>query len=438
MTRTTRFALVAGGGTAGHVAPALAVARVLQARRGERAVEIVGARHGLEATLLADCDVPTTLLGGRGIIRRLDPASLAINLRAMAGLAEAFAVAAFLVARRKPAVVISVGGYASVPTALAAAAMGIPVVVCNVDAVPGLANRLIGRVARACAVAYPMTNLPRAVVTGAPVAADIAALAGTGRGGPDPEARRILGIPGDRRVVLVVGGSLGARRLNGATLELAHAWSDRSDVAIYHVVGRRDEVWARSEARNLPSGDGDGVVLDEDGDGAVDGGGDDGYGGDGGGGGHDGRGGGGGGTRGRAGSTSGGLWYRQVAYENRMPLVYRAADVLVGRAGAMTVAELSVIGLPAVLVPLPGAPGDHQQANAAMLAGVGAAEVVADEQCDGATLATVLDPLLADPARRQAMADAGSRLGRADAADHMAAVAESRARPGWGIERGDR
>lgn len=425
MTRTTRFALVAGGGTAGHVAPALAVARVLQARHGERAVEIVGARHGLEATLLADCDVPTTLLGGRGIIRRLDPASMATNLRSMAGLVGAFAVAAFLVARRKPAVVISVGGYASVPTALAAAAMGVPVVVCNVDAVPGLANRLIGRIARACAVAYPMTDLPRAVVTGAPVAAEIAGLAGTGRSGPDPEARRSLGIPEDRRVVVVVGGSLGARRLNGATLELARAWSNRGDVAIYHVVGRRDEVWARSEARNLPSGDGDGGVRDGDDTGGDDTGGGGGVGGGGGGG-------------GRAGSASGGLWYRQVAYENRMPLVYQAADVLVGRAGAMTVAELSVIGLPAILVPLPGAPGDHQQANAAMLAGVGAAEVVADERCDGATLAAVLDPLLADPARRRTMADAGSRLGRADAADHMATVAESRARPGWDNERGAR
>lgn len=387
MARSTRFALIAGGGTAGHVTPALAVARVLQARRGAASVEIVGARRGLEASLLDRCDVPVTLLGGAGIVRRADRASLVANARAVAGLIGATGKAVALVAHRRPAVVVSVGGYACLPAAVAATILGVPVVVCNVDAVPGLANRLVGTVARASAVAYRGTPLPRAVVTGAPVAQEIADVAGAGVGGPSSQARDRLGVPPDRSMVVVVGGSLGAQRLNQAALELAGLWSDRSDIALYHVVGRRDARWAQDAAVGLvpPAG--------------------------------------------------GSLWYRQVVYEEQMAVVYQAADVLVGRAGAMTVAELAVVGLPAVLVPLPGSPGDHQRANATMLADAGAAVVLHDEQCTGAALAAILDPLLADPGRRRTMAAAGARLGHADAAEHMASVAEAHARAGWATKR---
>ena len=115
-----------------------------------------------------------------------------------------------------------------------------------------------------------------------------------------------------------VGGSLGARRLNEAVLGLARIWAERPDVAVYHVVGNRDAKWA-ADRENAASG------------------------------------------RDRV------LWYHQVGYEEQMPFFYQAADVVVCRAGANTVAELAVVGVPSVLVPLPGAPGDHQAANAAML-----------------------------------------------------------------------
>jgi len=385
-----RFALVAGGGTAGHVVPALAVARALQARRGPSSVELVGSRRGMEATLVDGEEFPVTLLGGRGMQRRADMAALAANARAFGELLGALAQALVLVARRRPAVVVSVGGYASIPAAVAAIVLGTPVVVCNVDAVPGLANRLIGRVARASAVAYPGTRLPRAVVTGAPVPVAIAALAGTNPESRRLEARQVLAIPEGRAVVVVVGGSLGARHLNEAVLQLAGSWAERSDVAIYHVVGARDASWAAEQAEGLPGRRG-----------------------------------------GEPGSSQDTLWYRQVAYEDRMPLVYLAADVVVARAGAMTVAELSIVGLPAVLVPLPGSPGDHQGANAAMLVRAGAAVVLPDTECDGAALAAQLDELLADPERRRTMASAGARLGRPDAAEVIASLAEAHARPGW-------
>ncbi len=379
-----RYALVAGGGTAGHLLPAMAVARALEADRGPGTVELVGSRRGLEATLLAGGDLPFTLLPGRGITRRLDPKVLVADSAAAGALAWAGMRALALVARRRPAVVVSVGGYASLPAAAAAVVLGVPLVLVNVDAVPGAANQLLGRFARASAVAYPGTPLPRAVVTGAPVRDEVVAAATH----PDrAAARRQLGLPEDGLVVAAFGGSLGARRINEAVLDLARRWATRSGLALYHVVGRRDAAWAAEQA---------------------------------------------------AGLDTGALRYLQAPYEDRMALLYQAADVAVCRAGAMTVAELGVAGLPAVLVPLPGAPGDHQSANAAVLAQAGAAVVLPDARCDGGALAAALDPLLGEPGSRRDMAAAARRLARPDAAHAVAVVAQAHARPrpaGVGLAR---
>jgi len=390
----TRVALVAGGGTAGHVQPALAVAREIEARMGEGSVELVGSRRGLERAILADTGLPVSLLPGRGIARRLSPRAVVDNVVALAGLAMAACMALGLVVRRRPRVVVAVGGYASVPVALAAALARVPVVLVNVDAVPGAANRLVARFARASAVAWPGTDLARAVVTGAPVRPAVAALArarGRARGralgqaqggrgdgvggGKAASPRATLGLPDGRTVVAAVGGSLGARRLNEAVLSLAGTWAERGDLALYHVVGRRDAEWAAAESPVPADGSGGAHVL----------------------------------------------WYRQVPYESRLEQVLAAADVLVSRAGGMTVAEIAVVGTPALLVPLPGAPGDHQRANARVLVDSGAAVLVDDEDCTGRRLAAELAALLDAPGRLDAMADAAAALGRPDAA---AAVAE--------------
>lgn len=363
----TRYAVVAGGGTGGHVLLALATARALAAR-GHRPEEIalVGSRRGQEADLLAGEDFPVVLLPGRGIARRLDAATLRANLGAAAGIVSATARAVALLVRDRPKVVVSVGGYASFPADLAALVLGIPLVLVNIDAVPGLVHRLLGRFAAASAVSFPGTPLPRAVVTGTAVRREIADAADRSAEAV-ARARRALGLPLDRRVVAVVGGSLGAGRVNEATAGLARRWSARKDVVLYHVVGRRN--W-------------DDAMK----------------------------------------SVDGPLDYRVVPFEDRMALLYQACDVLVCRAGAVTVAEVAVAGVPAVVVPLPGAPGDHQTANARALVDVGAGILVPDERCDPATLAGTLDALLADPERLASMRQAALRLGRPDAADRVAEV----------------
>ena len=192
----------------------------------------------MEAKTRALEGFPVTLLPGRGLARRLSVRSLVANAGAVGGFLAAVAMAVRSFARWRPAVVVSLGGYASLPCVVAAVVWRVPVIVVNVDAVPGAVNRWASRVAVACAVSSPDVALPRAVVTGVPVRADMA------RAQRSPaerrEARERLGLPEAARVVAVSGGSLGSRRINQATLELARLWSGRQDVAIRHVVGRRD------------------------------------------------------------------------------------------------------------------------------------------------------------------------------------------------------
>jgi undecaprenyldiphospho-muramoylpentapeptide beta-N-acetylglucosaminyltransferase len=369
---TSTFAVVAGGGTAGHVLPALAVGRALVDRgHPPRSIHYVGSRRGLEARLVPAAGFDLTLLPGRGIERRLSRA----NLEAVPGLAVAVGRSLRLVARRRPAVVLSVGGYAGLPAALAAVMLRVPLIVAESNAVPGAANRLAGRFAAAAAVAFEGTALPRAVVTGNPVRPEVLAV------DRSPSGRRAagaeLGLPLGRSVVAVFGGSLGALRINEATLDLVRSWAARQDVTVYHVVGRRD--WTEMSSRAAA------LELDP-------------------------------------------ALYRPVQYEERMPTLYAAADMVVCRAGATSVAELAVVGLPALLVPLPGAPGDHQTANARWLAQAGAAVSLPDSDCTAVRLAGEIDVLLADGDRMAEMGRRAKQVGRPRAAEHVAALVEEHAR----------
>jgi len=380
-----RYALVAGGGTAGHLQPGLAIAEALVDLGHDRAtIEFVGSERGQDAATLADRGFPVTLLPGRGIVRSLAPRDLARNLHSVGELLVAAARAVSVVGRARPRVVVAVGGYASLAGAIGALVHRVPLVLLNVDAVPGATNRLLGRFAKASAVGWEGTPLPRAVVTGTPVRPAISA---TDRTPTTRDAARAeLGMPLDRQMVVVFGGSLGARQINRAVDGMAERWSSRGDRALYHIVGRRD--WGAyavdaTVERIVHTGPGpDGLEL------------------------------------------------IRVPYEERMPLVYAAADLMVCRAGAMTVAELAAVGVPAVLVPLPGAPGDHQTANARVLEQVGAAVILPDQECTPTGLAGVVEELLIDPDRLETMGVAAKGVARPDAAEAGARVVEANARPG--------
>lgn len=363
------FAIVAGGGTAGHVLPGVAVARELE-RRG-LGVHLVGAERGIEARLLPAEGLTHTLLPGRGIQRSLAPAALVANLGALVGIVRAVVTAVGLVRRLRPKVVLALGGYASFPCVAGALVWRVPIVVAEQNVHPGAANRFAARFARACAVAFPGTPLPKAVVTGNPVRPEVLAADRSPAG--QAAARAALGIPPGRQVVLVAGGSLGARSINEATRGLVAIWSERADLALRHVVGRRD--WHLDAA---PSPDR--------------------------------------------------LHYERIEYDDRMHVALAAADVGVFRSGSGTCFEVAAVGLPSVLVPSPHVTGDHQTANARWLADAGGAVLVPDAEVTGARLADEVGALLADADRRASMAAALATLARPSAAAAITDLLERHAR----------
>jgi undecaprenyldiphospho-muramoylpentapeptide beta-N-acetylglucosaminyltransferase len=354
------FALVTGGGTGGHVYPALALADELVARGHPRdTIRFVGAQRGIEATVVPDSGYAIDVLPGRGLDRSRSVRALLRNARTVWDTVVAFARALAIVRRTRPSVVVGVGGYASLPTLVSGRLLRVPAVVHEADAHPGLANRIAVRLGARAAVSLPGTPLRGAVVTGNPIRPEIVAVRRSPRTPP---------------VVGVVGGSLGAQRINLAVLGLYDRWRDRDDVAIHHVTGARgyEECRQRLDRLRAPAD-----RLD----------------------------------------------YRLVPYEDHMETLYADATVMVCRAGGMT-AELAAVGMPSVLVPLPGAPGDHQTRNAEVFARAGAGVLVPDADLEPGRLAAELDALLVDPDRLLAMAGAARALGRVDAAARFADLVE--------------
>jgi undecaprenyldiphospho-muramoylpentapeptide beta-N-acetylglucosaminyltransferase len=362
---TPVYALVTGGGTGGHVYPALAVAEELVRRGHPRTgIRFIGAARGLEATAVPAAGFAVDLLPGRGIRRSLELAAWRDNAGALVGALRAFGRAFRLVGRLRPRVVLGVGGYASLPTVLAARLRRIPAVVHEQNAVPGLVNRIGVRLGARAAVSLPGTPLRSAVVTGNPVRPVITAV-----------ARH----PASTPLVAVFGGSLGAQRMNDATLDLYDHWRARDDLAIVHVTGRRDHDRCRARLESL-----------------------------------------------RANTDT--LRFDLVPYEDHMERVYERAAFVVCRAGAVTVAELAATGTPSVLVPLPGAPGDHQTGNARAIVDAGGAVLVPDDELDGPRLAREIDALLADRARLVTLGERSRAVARPDAAERVADLVEEAAR----------
>jgi UDP-N-acetylglucosamine--N-acetylmuramyl-(pentapeptide) pyrophosphoryl-undecaprenol N-acetylglucosamine transferase len=358
------FAVIAGGGTAGHVLPALAVAESLEAI-GYRAEQIhyMGATRGIETRMLPATPYPYSLYEVTGLQRRLDRS----NLWFLPRLIKARHQAKRFLREHSVRVVISVGGYASLPAVLAARALKIPVVVISYDRRPGRSSQITARWAAACAVSFEDSSLPRAVMTGAPIRRSILDL----RRARDRElARQALGVDPERFMIAVVGGSQGSQALNDATAALVDMYRSDHHVAIHHVAGERFMSAVRA---------------------ACDG--------------------------------SEGIAYRPVGYEERMDLVYAACDVLIARGGASTVHEVAVTGTPAILVPWPEAAEDHQRLNVAWLSDVGGAVLL--EESELGFLGEVVQDLRDSPSRRLSLGSAAFEMGAVHRRGALTALIES-------------
>ncbi|MFP5335217.1 MAG: undecaprenyldiphospho-muramoylpentapeptide beta-N-acetylglucosaminyltransferase [Actinomycetes bacterium] len=359
--------LLAGGGTAGHVAPLLALADCLRRRDPATGVLALGTSEGLEARLVPERGYELAVVPRVPMPRRPsgDLLRLPGRLRAAVRAAED------AIDRVGADVVVGFGGYVATPAYLAARRRGVPVVVHEQNRRPGLANRLGARWARAVAVTFPDTPLPRALRVGLPMRREIATL---DRAALRAQARQYFGLRPDLVTLLVYGGSLGSQRLN-ETFGAAAGDLAAAGVQVLHGCGTGKDV----DVAGGPSGDVPYVVRE---------------------------------------------------YLDRMDLAYAAADMVAGRAGAGTVCEVTAVGLPAAYVPLPIGNGE-QRLNAEPVVLAGGGLLVADADCTPAWVRGELLPVLADPARRGQMADRAAEFGLRDGderlADLVAEAAGSRA-----------
>ncbi len=361
--------LITGGGTAGHTNPGIAVAQALVAAGiAADKIHFVGSDRGNESALVPAAGFGIDLLPGRGIKRSLSRSSIVDNLGAVRGLLRGVVQARSILRRRRPSVVLCLGGYAAFAASTAAIIARVPLVVSEQNARASAVNRLMARFATVCALPYPDTDLPKGVLTGNPILSSVVErIEQADRAG----SRELLGLPSERVVLAIWSGSLGARSVNDLAAELARSLVDRDDLAIHHVVGRRD--WAEFESLAAELAEAP-------------------------------------------------LHYQSVAYEDRMPAVLAAADVAITRAGASTTSELAVAGLPAIMVPLPGAPHDHQTANAQELVRAGGGFCIADRDLSLDSVVSILEPLLADPEERHRCSLAAASVGRPDAAHAVASI----------------
>lgn len=352
------------GGTAGHINPAVALARVFQSHDPSCQVLFVGADGGMETRLVPREGYECRTVTVQHLDHRKSFAALKKNLKVLAGLRTARKQAEAILDEFRPDLVVGTGGYASFPVVRAAAKRRIPTAIHESNAVPGVTTKSLAGVVDLVMVGFEAalphySKAKRAEVTGTPVRPDFFAHT-------KAEAREKLGIPADCPVVLSFWGSLGAERMNGyMTQFMARAQREGSSFRHIHSAGRNYETMS--------------AALKEQG---VD---------------HP------------------GLDLRDYIYD--MPLVMAAADLVLCRAGAATLSEVAAIARPAILVPSPNVTADHQTKNAAVLAEAGGAVLLPEADCSGDKLYELVCQLLDDPRRREEMSRALSAMAAPDATE---------------------
>ncbi|HEX4422613.1 MAG TPA: undecaprenyldiphospho-muramoylpentapeptide beta-N-acetylglucosaminyltransferase [Kofleriaceae bacterium] len=369
--------LIAGGGTGGHLFPGVALAEELRARAPDAAIRFVGTRRGIEARVLPELGWDLDLIEVSG----LKTVGALGAMRGLARLPRALLQARRVVHAFRPDAVIGVGGYASGPVVLMARLAGIPTAICEQNSIPGLTNKILGRVVRGVFVAFdgtrPFFKPAKTIVSGNPVRRALLdkLLAAGPATAVTPTSASPAAAPSDGRVhVLVSGGSLGAVAVNDLAADALISLAKDLPLSIVHQTGDKglDATVQRYAAA--------GVAADV------------------------------------------------RPFLTDMAGAYHQADLIIGRAGATTVAELAITGVPAVFIPYPFAADNHQELNAREMADAGAALMFRQSELTASKLADALRPLLTDPARRAAMGAKMKSLARPAAAATIIDWCEAQAR----------
>lgn len=355
------------GGTGGHIYPAIAAAQRLQALLPDAEFLFVGAEDNLETELVPREGFPIETLRVGNLHRSLKPREILHNLRSAAWLASSLGKAGRLLRRFRPDAVLGTGGYVCYPVLRAASARGIPTLLHEANALPGLTTRMLEKYTDAMMVGFAESaaryaHPQRIHVTGIPVRSGF-------READRAAARRSLGIPEGQLLILSFGGSLGAKRLNAALAQAAAENEKTGAFRLLHATGG-GEAGLEAMKRELAS---HGVTEPR---------------------------------------------YTELRpYIYDMPQVMAAADLVICRAGASTLGELAAAGKPAVLIPYPYATGNHQEINAQVTVDRGAAVLLRDADCSGERLSSLLRELCAAPEQLRRMGDAMKSLDRPDALD---------------------
>ncbi len=358
--------VLAGGGSAGHTSPLIATAERLREQQPDVRLTAVGTARGLETQTVPAAGLELRLIPPVPMPRRPGPDLARVPLRLRSAVREAAAI----LADTRADVVLGFGGYVSTPVYLAARQHRVPIVIHEQNALPGLANKLAARFTRHVATSFPDTPLPHADCLGLPLRRAITDLAAPDfdRSAARAAARAEWGFRTDLPLLLVTGGSQGARTINTAVLGAKEALL-AAGVQILHVLGGKNFTEADVEVRDDASG----------------------------------------------------ARYLPVAYVEAIERAYSAADLMLCRSGASTVLEAAVAGLPSLFVPYPVGNGE-QARNAVVMVRSGGGELILDADCSADWLAAAVPRLTGDPSRLAAMADGARSVRVTDAADRLAAL----------------
>lgn len=354
--------LLTGGGTGGHIYPALAVARELE--RQSRRVELayIGTANGLEADIVPKAGIPFQSVDIQGFRRKLSWD----NVRTVKKFFQAIRRSKQLIQQFAPDVVVGTGGYVCGPVVYAAHKLGIPTLIHEQNVIPGLTNKFLARYADVVAISFEgsehyFNKAACLVHSGNPRASEVAVA-------DQAKGRASLGIAeGDKRpVVLIVGGSRGARPVNEAVIRMIPRILEQDVYSVVYVTG---EIHYEDVSRRVGDVSADRLII--------------------------------------------------KPYIYNMPEVLAASSLVINRAGASTLAEITALGLPSILIPSPYVTNNHQEANARWLEKQGAAKVLLEQELSAETLWQSICDIMEQGVRREAMSQAAARLGQPQAASRI-------------------
>jgi UDP-N-acetylglucosamine--N-acetylmuramyl-(pentapeptide) pyrophosphoryl-undecaprenol N-acetylglucosamine transferase len=361
--------IMSGGGTGGHIYPAITIIRAIQQQVPSCEVLFIGTEQGLEADIIPKEGFDFQTIDVRGFERRLSVTNLQTIIKTLGSVWQSRR----LINQFKPDVVIGTGGYVCGPVLLAASMMGVPTMIQEQNVIPGITNKILSRFVKKIAVGYEeaiknFSNQGNIFVSGNPIRPEV--LSATRE-----EGIAALGLDSAKRTILISGGSRGARSINQAMIDVYRQFAGRKDIQLLHVTGQSEYNGIVEKLKQC--------CIDT--------------------------------------TKAGNIIIKPYLYN--MPQALAVADIAIFRAGAVGLAELTARGIPSIIIPYPYAAENHQEFNARVMEQQGAAVVIRDAELNGSRLIATIHELISSPQKLDDMGIASKRLGCPQAAESIAKMA---------------